>query len=107
MAGKRIRIRYFRIAAVILSGLTVMAMARFPAKVASIERQYQQLDEAAQAYLEAQSRNNQLDAELAQIESNEYIERIARREHDYCWYGETIYEIGDLEELKALEEQYD
>lgn len=106
MAGRKIRIRYFRIAAVILSGLTVLAMARFPAKAASIERQHQQLDEAAQAYFRAQSRNNQLNAELAQSDSDEFIERTARREYGYCWYGETVYEIGNLEELLAQEAQY-
>lgn len=103
MVGKRIRIRYFRIAAVILSGLTVLAMSRFPAKAASIERQHQQLDEAAQAYFHAQSRNNQLNAELAQSDSDDFIERTARREYGYCWYGETVYEIGNLEELQAQE----
>ena len=48
MAGGRSRTRHFRILAVILSALIVLVMTQLPAKVASIERQHQQLDEAAQ-----------------------------------------------------------
>ena len=44
--------------------------------------------------------------ELAQSDSDEFIERTARREYGYCWYGETVYEIGNLEELLAQEAQY-
>ena len=106
MAGGRSRTRHFRILAVILSALIVLVMTQLPAKVASIERQHQQLDEAAQDYFRAQSRNNQLNAELAQSDSDEFIERAARREYGYCWYGETVYEIGNLEELLAQEAQY-
>ena len=103
MAGKKHSIHYFRIAAVILLGVTALAMARFPAEAAGIERQHRQLEEAAEAYYRAQAYNNQLNAEIARSSSNEFVEEEARREYGYCWYGETVYEIGNLQELLELE----
>ena len=53
---------------------------------------------------DAQSENNRLTTELAEIDTEDFIERTARREYGYCWYGETIYEVGNLEELKGAQE---
>ena len=33
-----------------------------------------------------------------------WIERTARRDLGYCWYGETIYEVGNLEEIVTAPE---
>ena len=42
---------------------------------------------------------NQLNAELRTVDTADFIERTARREYGYCWYGETIYEVGNLEDI--------
>lgn len=103
MNKKRIRIRPFRILSVCLGLVALLMLSRFPAKAVSLERQQEQLAVAAQAYYDVQSENNRLSTELAEIDTDDFIERTARREYGYCWYGETIYEVGNLEEIKAAQ----
>ena len=100
MKKNRVRIRPFRILSVVLGVIALVILSRFPAKAVSLERQQQQLEAAAQAYYDAQSRNNQLTTELSEINTADFVERTARRDYGYCWYGETIYEVGNLDELE-------
>lgn len=104
MEKKRVRIRPFRILSVCLGLVMLFMLSRFPQKAAGLERQQQQLELAAQAYYDAQSENNRLTTELAEIDTQDFIERTARREYGYCWYGETIYEVGNIDEVKAAQE---
>ncbi len=104
MNKKKVKIRPFRILSVFLGLAALLMLSRFPAKTVSLERQQQQLVLAAQAYYDAQSENNRLTTELAEINTEDFIERTARREYGYCWYGETIYEVGNLEEIAADQE---
>lgn len=101
MNKKRMRIRPFRILSVFLGLIALVLLSRFPAKAISLERQQEQLAAAAGEYYEAQSQHNQLLTELAEINSADFVERTARRDYGYCWYGETIYEVGNLEEIAA------
>ena len=104
MNKKKVRIRPFRILSVCLGLAALLMLSRFPAKAVSLERQQEQLAVAAQAYYDAQSENNRLTTELAESDTEDFIERTARREYGYCWYGETIYEVGNLEEIAASPE---
>ena len=104
MNKKKVRIRPFRILSVCLGLAALLMLSRFPAKAVSLERQQEQLAVAAQAYYDAQSENNRLTTELAEIDTEDFIERTARREYGYCWYGETIYEVGNLEEIRPAQE---
>lgn len=100
LSRKKMRIRPFRVLAV---GLTVMAVQmaiQLPNKAISAEHQQEQLEAAADAYYDAQSRNNALRMELSEINTADFIERTARREYGYCWYGEVIYEVGNLEQIE-------
>ena len=106
MKKNRVRIRPFRILSVVLGVIALVMLSRFPAKAVSLERQQQQLEAAAQAYYDAQSRNNQLTTELSEINTADFVERTARRDYGYCWYGETIYEVGNLHEI-AQEPEFD
>lgn len=106
MKKNRVRIRPFRILSVVLGVIALVMLSRFPAKAVSLERQQQQLEAAAQAYYDAQSRNNQLTTELSEINTADFVERTARRDYGYCWYGETIYEVGNLDEI-AQEPEFD
>ena len=106
MKKNRVRIRPFRILSVVLGVIALVMLSRFPAKAVSLERQQQQLEVAAQAYYDAQSRNNQLTTELSEINTADFVERTARRDYGYCWYGETIYEVGNLDEI-AQERAFD
>ena len=103
MNKKRVRIRPFRILSVFLGLIALVMLSRFPAKAISLERQQEQLTAAASEYYEAQSEHNQL-TELSEINSADFVERTARRDYGYCWYGETIYEVGNLEEITAVPE---
>ena len=96
---KKLRVRPFRVFAILLGVGMVALLAQFPQKAVSLERQRQQLSDAAEAYYDAQSRNNQLTAELASVDTSDFIEKTARRLYDYCWYGETIYEVANLEQI--------
>lgn len=100
MAGKKKRIRPFRILAWALGAGMLTMLLRFPAKAVSSERQQEQLIAAAQAYSDAQSRNNQLKVELAESTTADFVERTARRDYGYCWYGEIIYQVGNLDEIR-------
>ena len=106
MKKNRVRIRPFRILSVVLGVVALVMLSRFPAKAVSLERQQKQLEAAAQAYYDAQSRNNQLTTELSEINTADFVERTARRDYGYCWYGETIYEVGNLDEI-AQEPEFD
>lgn len=106
MKKNRVRIRPFRILSVVLGVIALVILSRFPAKAVSLERQQKQLEAAAQAYYDAQSRNNQLTTELSEINTADFVERTARRDYGYCWYGETIYEVGNLDEI-AQEPAFD
>lgn len=100
MQKKRTRIRPYRVLAVALGAIALVMLSRFPAKAVSLERQHAQLEAAAAEYYNAQSENNQLRAELSEINTSDFIERTARREYGYCWYGETIYTVGNLEDIE-------
>ena len=101
---KVLRIRPFRLLSIGLGLLTLFLLAQFPKNMVSIEDQQKKLTEAAEAYFEAQSVNNQLSDELKTVGTHEFVERVARREQDYCWYGEVIYEVTNLDELMTPEE---
>ena len=109
MQKKRVRVRPFRVLALVLGVAALVMITRFPAKAVSLERQRAQLEAAADAYYDAQSENNQLRAELSEINTEDFVERTARRDYGYCWYGETIYTVGNLSDLKddAAFEVYD
>lgn len=104
MNKKRVRIRPFRILSVFLGLVALVLLSRFPAKAVSLERQQEQLAAAASAYYEEQSKHRQLQTELTEINSADFVERTARRDLGYCWYGETIYEVGNLEEIVTAPE---
>lgn len=97
---KKTRVRKLRIVAAIMGLFSVWMLMRFPGKAVSLERQQEQLELAASLYYDAQSENNQLKTELAEINTDDFIERTARREYGYCWYGETIYVVGNLDEIQ-------
>ena len=100
MASRRKKIRPFRVLAVLMGAGTLAMLMRFPAKAVSLERQQEQLVAAAKAYHDAQSDNNQLKTELSEINTSDFIERTARRDYGYCWYGEIIYQVGNLDEIE-------
>ena len=106
MQKKRVRVRPFRVLALVLGVSALVMLARFPAKAVSLERQRAQLEAAADAYYNAQSENNQLRAELSEINTEDFVERTARRDYGYCWYGETIYTVGNLDEIQ-LEPEFE
>lgn len=97
---KKTRVRKLRILAAVMGLFSVWMLMRFPGKAVSLERQQEQLEMAASLYYDAQSKNNQLRTELSEINTADFIERTARREYGYCWYGETIYEVGNLDEFE-------
>lgn len=102
MARKRVkmRIRPFRVMAVLLGVCVFCVMTQVSTKAASLDRQKQQQQNLQQLYLQTQSENNQLKQELTQVNTADFIERTARREYGYCWYGETIYKVVNIDELE-------
>lgn len=103
MQRKKTRVRPYRIAAVVLGAVALVMLSRFPAKAVSLDRQRRQLEAAASGYYEAQSRNNQLRAELSEVNTSDFVERTARRDFGYCWYGETVYNVGNLQDIEPDE----
>lgn len=101
MQKKRVKVRPFRVFAFALGVIALVMLARFPAMAVSLERQHEQLEAAAAAYYDAQSENNQLREELSEINTADFVERTARRDYGYCWYGETIYDVGNLADIQS------
>lgn len=99
LSKKKRRVRPFRVAAALLGLCTLYMAMQFPGKAVSLERQQAQLEAAASAYYDVQSENNQLKTALLEINTPDFIERTARREYGYCWYGETIYEVANLDAI--------
>ena len=88
----------------LLAGLIVLAalvMVRLPQREVSAEQEQRQLQSAADAYWKAQEENNRLRQLLAESDTRDFVERVARRDYGYCWYGETIYEVANLPEQTA------
>lgn len=100
MQKKKRRVRPFRVLAAVLGALTLVMISRFPAKSVSLDRQRDQLDAVSNEYYLAQEENNQLRQELSEINTADFVERTARRELGYCWYGETIYVVANLEDIE-------
>ena len=101
MQRKKLRVRPYRIAAAILGVIALVMLSRFPAKAVSLERQSDYLNSLASVYHAAQSKNNQLRNALSEVNTADYVERIARREYGYSWYGETVYVVGNPDELQS------
>ena len=55
----------------------------------------------ARAAQEAVEENERLRQLLAESDTRDFVERVARRDYGYCWYGETIYEVANLPEKTA------
>jgi len=101
---RKMQVRPFRIMAGVLGVIALVMLAKFPAKAMSLQRQQEQLQIASDAYYAAKAENNQLSAELAEINTEDFIERTARREYGYCWYGETVYTVGNLADVQSERE---
>lgn len=98
------RERPFTLIAFALALTALVLIVRLPRRMEALERQDEQIDQAMQNYSELQAQRNVLRSELARIDDEEYIETLARREHGYGWYGEIIYEVGNLDEIQAAQE---
>ena len=100
----KLRSRPFALLAFCLALMTMVLVVQLPKKMGGLERQDAQLAEAMQTYSDLQAQHNVLRSELLRIDDEEYIETVARRKYGYGWYGETIYEIGNLEEIQAAQQ---
>lgn len=100
MAGKKRRIRPFRILAWALgAGMLTMHAAFF--RRSGQQRKTAGAAESRGAGIQrCASRNNQLKTELTESTSADFVERTARRDYGYCWYGEIIYQVGNLDEIQ-------
>ena len=97
----------FKWLTVVLVMATLILLVRIPGKSVSLERQREALAQAQRAYQEEVARGKQLEAAKAYSETDEAIEQAARREYGYCWYGEIIYEVANLEEIESRLETRD
>ena len=100
----RLRSRPFALLAFGLAVMTMALIVQLPRMMGGIDREKARLTEKMQTYSDLQSERNVLMSELERVSDKDYIEKIARREYGYGWYGETIYEIGNLAEIQAAEE---
>lgn len=96
--------RPFALLAFVMVIMMLALLLQLPRMSSSIDRQREQLTSTMAAYSEKQSERNVLASELERVNSKDYIETIARREHGYGWYGETIYEVANLSEIQAQED---
>lgn len=88
----------FRVLLAVLAVMAVTVMVRLPQREVNAEEEQRKLQSAADAYWKAQEENNRLRQLLAESDTSDFVERVARRDYGYCWYGETIYEVANLPE---------
>ena len=93
----------FRWLACILAIAALVLAVKVPVMSADREAEAQQLSDASDAYWEAQNENNRLSQQVAESNTKDFVERVARRDYGYCVYGETIYTVSNLDELLADE----
>jgi len=98
------RTRPLTLLAFVLAFGLLALIVRLPRRMGVLERQDEQIIQAMQQYSDLQAERNVLRSELARIDDEDYIETIARREYGYGWYGETVYEVGNLAEIQAAQE---
>ena len=98
----RLRSRPFALLAFGLAVMTMTLIIQLPRMMGALDRENVRLTEKMQMYSDLQSERNVLISELDRVSDKDYIEKIARREYGYGWYGETIYEVGNLEEIRAV-----
>ena len=94
-----VRARPFAFLALGLAVMTLVLVVQLPRVMGKIDRQGETLLKVMGEYSELQAERNVVNSELARIDDRDYIETIARRVHGYGWYGETIYEVGNLDEI--------
>ena len=94
------KIGIFHVLAAVLLVVLLVLLVQLPKNMASSEELSDNLNAAASAYYDAQAENNKLRNRVAQIDTDEFVEQTARREYGYCWYGEIIYEVENLDELQ-------
>ncbi len=102
--GVLLHARPFTLLACGLAVMTLALIVQLPRMMGSLDRQDEDILAKMQEYSELQAERNVVLSELARIGDEEYIEKIARRVHHYGWYGETIYEVGNLAEIQAAQE---
>ena len=100
-------LRPFRIAAVCLFALLLYLSIRIPAMSAQAEKVKKELIEHGEALFSEQAKYHRLKKEVDEINTPDFVERTARRELGYVWYGETIYTIANLAEITGTDEHYD
>ena len=101
---KRTRRSLFFTINILLCALIILLLCVFPALASSVDKRKTQRDVIAQEYYNVQSENNQLRTEVSEVNTKDYAERVARREYGYCWYGETVYTVGNLDEIQIQQE---
>ncbi|MBQ8094251.1 MAG: septum formation initiator family protein [Clostridia bacterium] len=100
MKSKKRGFSPFRIAAVCLFVLVGFLGIQIPNMAAKADRVKQELYDRSESYFNAQAKYNRLNTEVNEINTTDFVERTARRELGYVWYGETIYTVKNLAELE-------
>lgn len=98
-----LRARPFTLLACGLAVMTLALIVQLPRVMGSLERQDEELTLRMMEYSDLQAERNVVLNELNRVNDEDYIEKIARREYGYGWYGETIYEVGNLAEVQAAQ----
>ena len=89
----------FRGLILLLAVLVIALAVILPGSAARQQEEDRACEEASRAYLDAQNEKNRLRALLDESDSQDFVQRVARREYGYSLYGETIYVVSNLDEL--------
>ena len=90
----------FRGIVLLLAVLVIALAVVLPGSAARQQEEEKAYREAAQAYWDAQNENNRLSNLLTESDKPDFVERVARRDYGYSLYGETVYVVSNLEELR-------
>ena len=89
--------RTLRFSMLILCVFVLTLMVILPGEARKTARERELCAQATTSHLEAQAENSRLTRLLAESNTSDFVERVARRDYGYCVFGETIYVVSNLD----------
>ena len=101
MKRRKRKLHPLRIAAVLMAIWVVFLLLTLPRMQIEAEALQGKISDAATSAYRAKMERKRLTTQLNEANTEDFIVRTARRDYGYCWYGEMIYEVANLDEYQS------
>ncbi|MBR1711720.1 MAG: septum formation initiator family protein [Clostridia bacterium] len=96
----KIHIPLFRIFAVLFGLMICFMLIKIPQTISRAEKTIVEVESSKNAYFSAEAKNRRLMEQQKELGNRDFIERMARRNEGYCKYGETVYVVSNIDDLR-------